>query len=61
MITKEQFIAIKKHYGFTDVQLAKLLGVSERSIRRYKKGDRSISQNIEKHLYRILADMEAGE
>lgn len=43
-MTAQQIKKIRKSLGLTQVQMAKVLGISQREITRYEKGDNGISR-----------------
>lgn len=45
-----KFVAMRKHLGFTQKQLAQVLLISIKAVRSYEQGWRSVPQNIERQI-----------
>ena len=51
---KEDFVGIRKSLGRTQRQIARLLGISHKTVESYEQGFRNIPVNVERILYYLL-------
>lgn len=54
ILTKKEFQQVRKNLGKTQKEMAKLLGISIKTVHSYEQGWRTIPQHIEKHVYFLL-------
>jgi transcriptional regulator with XRE-family HTH domain len=54
MMTKEEFVLIRKKLEKTQREISLLLGVSQNTVESYEQGSRNIPGNIERILYFLL-------
>ena len=53
-MNKEEFVKIRKRLGKTQKEIAKLLGISYKTVESYEQGNRNIPKNAARLLYFIL-------